>query len=64
MSKNPNFKSNNDGNKEDDNKILIIIMGNNNETLRRVNAWKRFPSFVAKIPFNAEKNSFFLIVQR
>ena len=51
MSKNPNFKSNDDGDDEDDDDDVDDDDGDDDETLRRGCCVKRLTRHMARVPF-------------
>ena len=51
MSKNPNFKSNDDGDEEDDDDDVDDDDGDDDETLRRGCCVKRLKRHMARVPF-------------
>ena len=51
MSKNPNFKSNDDGDEEDDDDNDVDDDGDDDETLRRGCCVKRLSRHMARVPF-------------
>ena len=51
MSKNPNFKSNDDGDEEDDDDDVDDDDGDDDETLRRGCCVKRLTRHMARVPF-------------